>query len=226
MPAASRPARPPTRPPTTPAYGFAVDSKIGSASRTTATTATPTRSYSWSIALARFGAADREPGGEHAQRQAVAAGHHVEPVLGVDDRGRGEHAERAAGDHQQPGGEAAEPPLEADPEDRQRDRDDEEVAEVGVGEGGAQVAPPFVAERHDQAAEGGDAVGRRLLHEDQARPSRGSRPGSRRGARRRARRRAARRGSGGRSGRRRGFGSSASPRRSSFGARLRSRAPQ
>ena len=31
---------------------------------------------------ARLGAADREPGGERAQRQAVAAGHHLDPVPG------------------------------------------------------------------------------------------------------------------------------------------------
>ena len=41
-------------------------------------------------------------------------------------------------------------------EDRQADGDDEEVADVDVGEGGGEEAPPLVLERHDEAAEGVD----------------------------------------------------------------------
>ena len=123
-------------------------------------------------------------------------------------------------------GGAAEAALEPGAEDRQADRDDEQVADVDVGEGGGQVAPPLVPDRDDQAAEGRERVAGRLLDQEQAAPSRGSRRASRRAGRRlraQGEPRAKSAAGGGAAG---GCASSASPRRSSFGARLRSRAPQ
>ena len=58
---------------------------------------------------------------------------------------------------------AAEPALDPDPEDRQPDRDDEEVADVDVGEGGGEEAPPLALERHGEAADGDQRGAARLL---------------------------------------------------------------
>ena len=122
---------------------------------------------------ARLGAADREPGGDRAQRHAVAAGDHGEVVLGVGDAAGGQHPQRAAGEQQHRGRDAAEPALDPGREDRQADRDDEQVADVDVGEGGGEEAPPLVVERDHQAAEGGERVAAGLLDQQQDRRSRG-----------------------------------------------------
>ena len=109
-------------------------------------------------------------------------------------------------------------------EDRQGDRDDEQVADVDVGEGGGEArATSRPRSGRSGRRRSAERVAGRLLHEQQARRSRGSPPASRRGAGR-ARPSPGAAAAGRR--RRRGLGSSPSPRRSSFGARLRRRAPQ
>ena len=45
--------------------------------------------------------------------------------------------------------------------------DDEQVADVDVGEGGGEQAPPLVLERDHQAAEGGERVAAGLLDQQQ-----------------------------------------------------------
>src|SRR5690348_2498590 len=116
-----------------------------------------------------LGAADREPGGDGAECHPVTAGDHGEFVLGVGgDAGR-QHPQRPAGDEEDRGRPVAEAALYPGPEDRQPDRDDEEVADVGVGEGGGENPPELVFDREDEAAEGFDRVAARLLDQQQNR---------------------------------------------------------
>ena len=72
-------------------------------------------------------------------------------------------------------------------EDRQGDRDDEQIADVDVGEGGGQVAPPFVARTGRSGRRTSRPRRRSPSARGSGRPSRGSRPASRRGGRRRRR---------------------------------------
>ena len=64
-------------------------------------------------------------------------------------------------------GGAAEAALDPDREDRQADRDDEEVADVHIGEGGDEEAPPLAFDRDGEAAERDQRGAARLLDQQQ-----------------------------------------------------------
>ena len=81
----------------------------------------------------------------------------------------GQHPQRAAGEQQDRGRDAAEAALDPGREDRQAERDDEQVADVDVGEGSGEEAPPLVLERDHQAAEAGERVAAGLLDQQQQR---------------------------------------------------------
>ena len=57
--------------------------------------------------------------------------------------------------------------LQSCREDRQTDGDDEQVADVDVGEGRRQEAPPVALIGNDQPAEGRERLTGRLLNQQQ-----------------------------------------------------------
>ena len=156
------------------------------------------------------------------------------PPIAVLDPVAGEHPERAAGDHQDHGRDRAQPALDREPKITIPTADDEQVADVGVDEGGGEVAPPLALDRTDDRRRA-SVIGRSpaALDEDQQRrrEDRGdhrvaalpltdqeARPRPALAALGPLAAAALRGGTRG--------GSSSSPWRSSFGARLRSRVPQ
>src|SRR5437868_3752298 len=117
---------------------------------------------------ARLLAADHEPGAEGAERHPVAAGDEGDRVV-ARSGGAGEGAERPAGEQQDQRRQRSEAPLDAGREDRQRHRDDEEEADVDIGEGRCEVAPPVFLEGDDDAAEAAQRIPGRLLDQQQDR---------------------------------------------------------
>ena len=174
------------------------------------------------------GAPHREPGSNSAQRHAVATRDHRNIALDAGDTARGQHSERAAGNEQHRGGGAAEAPLHPRREDRQANRDDKQVADVDVGKGGGddtattRLRPGRSGRRRSPGAHrspsddeqkrcGAEDRGERRVRAAGAAGPRGGAGGD---------------GICGRPDRGAALASSAPPRRSSFGARLRNRAPQ
>ena len=210
-----------------------VGAKSGSASSTAAATATPIRSYSSSIAP--WASARRIVNQAATAPSAIP----LPPAITVISPwalampARGEHAERAAGEQQQCGRRSCRGAApRRSPKIASADRDDEQIADVDVGEGRGQVRATTRCRMGRSGRRRSRARHRSPSGSAAGSPSRRSRQRSRRDGRRRAREalagEAAAR-AGGRGRRRRRFGrcaSSTSPRRSSFGARLRSRAPQ
>ena len=123
--------------------------------RTAAATGAPITSTS-SLGSADLRRVHHRPGAEQPEGDAVAARGEQDVVgageCGLDAISR-QHPERARGDDEDDGRNRPEALLDRHAEDRDPHRGDEEIADVGIDEGGGEVSPPLPADRTDDGAQ-------------------------------------------------------------------------